>query len=118
LRPGNFWAMGQGRSGRPGARARARTWHPERMAIALVTRRRDGKIYPVDGQLPAADRERAIALAHAMKCEHGLSYRQVVARLADAGLRVSVGSVHAWVRDYRCARCRGNVTSITRDGPG
>jgi hypothetical protein len=86
-------------------------------AIALVTRRRDGKLYPVDGQLPAAGREPAIALAHAMKCEHGLSYRQVVAGLAEYGLRVSVGSVHAWIRGYRCALCRGNVTGITRDGP-
>ena len=88
---------------------------PERVtAIALVTRRADGKLYPVDGRLPEADRERAIALTHAMRCEAGLSYRRIVTALGEYGLRVSVGSVHAWVRGYRCARCRGDVTNVTR----
>ena len=74
--------------------------------LVVVRRYRDGRLYPVGGRLPEADHQRAINLVHALRCRDRLSYRQVVARLADEGLRVSVGSVHAWSRAYTCRYCR------------
>jgi hypothetical protein len=78
-----------------------------RVALAVVERRRDGKLHPVGGRLPEDDHERAVALAHWLRCHDRLSYRQVVEGLAtEHGLRVSLGSVFAWCQIYTCRYCR------------
>lgn len=76
-----------------------------RVALAVVERRRDGKLHPLGGRLPEDDHERAVALAHWLRCHEGRSYRQVVDGLAENGLRVSLGSVFAWCRSYTCHSC-------------
>lgn len=67
-----------------------------------MTRRRDGKVYLLDGQLPEAEWQRAVGLVHRYRCRDGLSYRAIVAALEAEGIRASVGSVHAWAHRWRC----------------
>ena len=71
-------------------------------AVVVVERRRDGKLHPPGGQLDDETWRRAVNLAHTWRCRDGLSYRAVVKALEGEGIRVSIGSVHAWIRRYAC----------------
>jgi hypothetical protein len=42
--------------------------------IITVERRRDGKLHTVGGRLLGDDWDKAVAYAHALRCEEGLSY--------------------------------------------
>jgi len=75
------------------------------VVVAVVERRRDGKLHPLGGRRSDADLDRAVSLVHAMRCRDRMSYRQIAARLAEYGLRVSLGSVYAYYRRYCCERC-------------
>jgi hypothetical protein len=78
----------------------------------LVERRRDGKLHPPGGRLPEPEHQRAVALAHTLRCRDRMIYRQIVAELEEQGLRVSVGTVHAWLNGgYTCEYCRGEASS-------
>lgn len=73
-------------------------------------------MYPLDGTLPEADRMRAIVLVHALRCGQGASFRRIVDALADAGIRVSIGTAHGWTVRYECDRCADDVTQLTIPG--
>jgi hypothetical protein len=77
-------------------------------APVVVVQRGDGKLHPPGGRLPEAVRAEAIALVHTLRCTGGYSLREIVTALAGEGIRVSRGSVHAWIRRYPCA--------VERDG--
>jgi hypothetical protein len=73
--------------------------------MIVVERHRDGKLYPPGHHRSEADVARVASLCHQFRCRDGLSYRQIVARLASAELRVSIGSVHHYIRRFECSRC-------------
>jgi hypothetical protein len=72
------------------------------MDLLVVERHRDGSLHPVGGYRDDATLRRAINLVHTLRCRDGLSYRQIVARLAEEGLRVSLGSVWHYRQAWRC----------------
>lgn len=67
---------------------------------------RDGKRYPVGGDLPPDQRRRARWMIHNLHCRDGLSIRaaqQVM--LEQHGLRRSIGILARDLRDYQCPAC-------------
>jgi hypothetical protein len=86
--------------------------------VAVVERRSDQKLYPIGGFLPRGERVRAIQLAHRARCRDHLSYRQVQKVLADAGIRRSLGQVHADVHGtpgrpgFACHRCHPEAFAL------
>jgi hypothetical protein len=74
------------------------------VTLVRVARRRDGRLYPAV-PLTAAERARAINLAHALVCRDGLPYRQAQAAMLEQGIRRSLGQVYKDVRDYACPVC-------------
>jgi hypothetical protein len=77
------------------------------MGLSVVERRKDGKLHPVGGRLPEADHQRAVNITHTLRCRDGASFRAIVRALGEAGIRASLGSVHAWARGYSCPFCGG-----------
>ena len=73
--------------------------------MAVVVRGRDGKHYPAQRHSDA-ELDRIVALTQQSRCELGLSMRATVARLAESGIRRSVGAVARDLALYRCSRCR------------
>ena len=71
----------------------------------MVERRRDGKLHAEGGRLAEREHNRAVNLAHILRCRDHLSFRQVRAALEQYGIRRSLGQVVADVRDYECERC-------------
>jgi hypothetical protein len=68
-------------------------------------RGQDGKYYP-DHVLTAQERGRARVLAHRLVHERHLSVRAARRVMAQSyGIRRSVGSIAADLRDYQCAAC-------------
>lgn len=66
-------------------------WQTEQMGttLALVERRKDGKLWPVGGERSPEELQRAITAVHQLHCRDGLSLRRIVAELAaQHGLRV------------------------------
>jgi hypothetical protein len=72
----------------------------------IVERRRDGKIYPLGGSLPPADRGRAIRLVHALCHRDHLSIREAQRVMADQyAIRRSIGILHRDLAAYACPVC-------------
>ncbi len=98
------------RDGRPERRVRYANERPvrqtERMSVVAVpvVGGRNGRLYPVGHRRPDEDNARAAGLIHAMR-HRGMPFRTIAARLADHGLRVSLGSVHHLWRSFECDRC-------------
>lgn len=65
----------------------------------------DGKLYP-RGPVDKDMRNRIVTQTHRLHHE-GKSVRQIVAALAEAGVRRSVGTVHSDLKNWRCATCSG-----------
>jgi hypothetical protein len=82
-------------------------WHAERVSttLAVVERRRDGKLHPAGGYHAPGEVEQAAGIIHTLRCGQGLPFRTIQARLADRGLRFSLGSVYHYWRAYSCDRC-------------
>jgi hypothetical protein len=75
------------------------------VTIVRVARRRDGRLYPAV-PLTAAERARAINLAHALVCRDRLTYRQAQqAMLSGYAVRRSLGAIYKDVRNYGCKIC-------------
>jgi IS30 family transposase len=51
------------------------------------------------------DRLALIGVVHTLKHREQLSVRGIVARVAEANIRVSVGAVHGYLRDWTCEDC-------------
>lgn len=65
----------------------------------------DRKLYPYH---PLDEATRGVIVGKVHRLSHaGLSVRQIVARLAEDGFRVSVGTVHGWLKTWRCNDCSG-----------
>jgi hypothetical protein len=75
-------------------------------AIIPVRVRRDGRLYPVGWRRPEPEIDAVIDLVHRLRCQDGLSYRQVTAKLLESGYRVSLGAVHGYHRRYWCDLCK------------
>jgi hypothetical protein len=75
------------------------------LVVIEVERRPDGRLYPPGGVLPERERWRAINLAHRFRCRDGMTIRAVQAALARAGIRRSVGRIHADIANYVCDLC-------------
>jgi hypothetical protein len=74
--------------------------------IVQVERRRNGKLHPVGGSLPLAERARAIRLAHELAHRDGCSIRAVQRELlARLAIRRSVGQIHHDLTSYACRIC-------------
>ena len=73
--------------------------------ITWVRAGRDGKRYPAGGKLPEAELARARQLAHELVCIRGLSIREAQAEMGVQGIRRSVGSIHADLKNFECRRC-------------
>ena len=78
---------------------------PDSERVIIVERDRLGRLYPAGYHRSKADIERVASLVHQFRCRDGLSYRAIVARLGEAELRVSLGSVHKYMRRFECSRC-------------
>lgn len=65
----------------------------------------DGKFYP-GHPLPAAYRAQLVGFEHDL-AHAGKSVREIVAALAEKGIRRSVGTVHADLTTWKCATCSG-----------
>jgi hypothetical protein len=72
--------------------------------LAVVVRGTDGKAYPARRHTEA-ELDRIVHETHKSRCDLGLSVRGTVARLADLGIRRSVGAVARDLALYRCSRC-------------
>ena len=75
-----------------------------RVNTTQVRRGRDGKNYPAT-PLTRPERSRAIRRAHELICRDGLSIRAAQARMAEAGLRRSVGTIAQDLRGFECPHC-------------
>jgi hypothetical protein len=77
------------------------------MAVVAVpvVRRADSKLYPEGGALPAAERARAITIAHRLHCRDHLSFRATQKALESYGIRRSLGRVHHDITYYACRVC-------------
>jgi hypothetical protein len=74
--------------------------------VVEVRRGKDGKSYPIGGDLPVADRARAIRLVHALVHRDKLSIRAAQAiMLGQHGLRRSLGQLHKDLTGYACPVC-------------
>jgi hypothetical protein len=74
--------------------------------VVEIQRGRDGKCYPVGGDLPVADRARAIKMAHNLICRGHLSYRAAQRIMIESyGLRRSIGQLHKDIHGYACRIC-------------
>jgi len=73
--------------------------------VVEVIRGRDGKLYPVGGHMPRAQRNRARWLAHRLRCQDGLSVRQVQAAMEQQGVRRSIGIIARDLRLFECPAC-------------
>lgn len=87
------------------------------VAVAVVVRRSDSKLYPEGGVLPERERWRAIRLAHRAVCRDRLSYRAAQQALADAGIRRSLGQLHHDVASYVCSLCEDGPPRPARQPP-
>lgn len=67
---------------------------------------RDGKSYPAS-PLTRQDRNRARWMAHHLVHRDGLSIRAAQARMAEAGLRRSVGIIMQDLEGFECPHCPG-----------
>ena len=74
--------------------------------IIEVRVRSDGRRYPVTWTRPEAETDLLVDLVHRLRCQDGLSYRQIVAKLLEQGYRVSLGAVHGYHRRYWCEKCK------------
>jgi hypothetical protein len=71
---------------------------------------RDGKRYPVGGDLPPADRNRARWLIHNLHCRDKLPIREAQrVMLEQHGLRRSLGILHRDLAAYECPACAGEL---------
>jgi len=73
--------------------------------VIIVERDRLGRLYPAGYRRSKADTARVVSLVHQFRCRDGLSYRKIIARLESAEIRVSLGSVHRYLRVFECDRC-------------
>ena len=67
---------------------------------------RDGKSYPAS-PLSHQDRNRVRWMAHHLVHRDGLSIRAAQARMAEAGLRRSVGTIERDLTGWECPHCPG-----------
>lgn len=74
------------------------------VSAAETRRGRDGKSYPAS-PLTREQRNRARRTAHALVCRDGLSIRAAQARMAEAGVRRSIGIIARDLADYECPAC-------------
>jgi hypothetical protein len=72
--------------------------------VAVVIRGQDGKLYPAQRRSDA-ELDQIVTLTHQARCELGLSMRATVAKLAEVGIRRSVGAVARDLALYQCPRC-------------
>lgn len=69
------------------------------------TRRgRDGRLYR-SAPMTRRERSAAIRLSHRLVCQDGLSIRAAQARMAEAGIRRSVGIIARDLADFECPAC-------------
>jgi hypothetical protein len=74
--------------------------------VVEVAAGRDGKRYPVGGNLPPAARNQARWLIHHLHCRDGLSIRAAqAAMLSQHGIRRSLGILHRDLAAYECPSC-------------
>jgi hypothetical protein len=73
--------------------------------LVAVERWRDGKLHPAGGYLPEPERNRAIIIAHRLRCREHMSYRRVQRSLESFGIRRSLGQVYHDVTAYACRIC-------------
>ncbi len=66
------------------------------MSLVVVSRHRDGKLFPAGGYRTDEELRRMVNQVHVLRCRDDLSYRMIVARLAEEGFRVSLGSVYRY----------------------
>ena len=78
------------------------------MTYPVVVRGLDGKTYP-STPWSTNDRRQIVAFVHRRRHRYGESVRQIVAALADHGVRRSVGSVHGDLNDWVCPGCSGEA---------
>ena len=70
-----------------------------------VTTSTNGKTYPARART-AAEQTEIIRQAHRLRCGARLSERAVRDGLAQAGVRVSAGTVHRYLSAFTCPVCR------------
>jgi hypothetical protein len=76
------------------------------MNTILLTRRRDGRLYPAEPP-DEAERRRVAALIHGLVCRDQCSIREAQAILLDSyAVRRSVGYIHGALRRYSCGSPR------------
>lgn len=74
--------------------------------MIALERRKDGKLYPLGGVLPAQERNKARWLEHQLHCRDHLSIRRTqAALLAQHGLRRSRGIIQRDLVAYQCPDC-------------
>jgi hypothetical protein len=74
--------------------------------VIETTRGRDGKRYPVGGDLPPDQRNRARWLAHNLVHRDGMSIRAAQrVMLEQYGVRRSIGMIHRDLTSYACRVC-------------
>jgi hypothetical protein len=92
------------------------------VALVVVQRYRDGRLYPPRWwAIPPEVNERLRGLAHRLRCAEHLSYRQVQAAMLERfGERRSLGQVWADVHEFECRHCAATPAQPTpgpRDRP-
>lgn len=75
------------------------------MATFVVERHRDGTLHPVGGHRSDEQIAHLVRRVHALRCSEDLQFRQIVARLAEEGHRVSLGSVWHYWDGWQCKEC-------------
>ncbi len=88
------------------ARCQAHTGHVNVPAVIEVQVARDKRRYPVGIRRPEREVDRLVDLVHRFRCQDGLSYRVIAARLLEHGYRVSLGAVHGYHRRFWCDLCK------------
>jgi hypothetical protein len=78
-------------------------WRPPGYVVGL-----DGKIYPGTGLHSTRVSSYLFGRCHYERHDNGLSYRQIIATLADEGWRISVGTVAAYLKS-ECVACSGSA---------
>jgi hypothetical protein len=82
--------------------------------VVEVKAGRDGKCYPVGGDLPVADRARAIKMVHNLVHRDRLSIRAAQRIMLESyGLRRSLGILHRDLTSYACPVCEPEHPAFT-----
>ena len=77
--------------------------------VIVTVRDRAGRLRPVE-PVPPGEAARLRVAVHKLRCERGLSIRQVQAALAaEYGLRRSLGRIHAILATRYCPECRDDL---------